>query len=131
VVNNTNVAGDTISSSTADRPDVIGNPSGPQTLTEWFNTAAFAVQPKGTVGDEERNMLYGPHFKHVDLSLFKDFSLGESRRIQFRAECFNISNTPSFASPADTLGNPGFGQITGLNVNYAPREFQFVLKYLF
>jgi hypothetical protein len=78
VVNNTNVAGDTISSSTADRPDVIGNPSGPQTLTEWFNTAAFAVQPKGTVGDEERNMLYGPHFKHVDLSLFKESSSGRS-----------------------------------------------------
>ena len=100
-------------------------------LAEFFNTAAFATQPAGTLGNEARNALYGPHFRHVDLSAFKDFNVTESKLIQFRAEAFNISNTPSFANPNATIGNGQYGQITGLNVNYTPREFQFVLKLLF
>ena len=67
----------------------------------------------------------------MDLSAFKDFNITESKVIQFRAECFNISNTPNFANPNATIGNGQYGQITGLNVNYTPREFQFVLKLLF
>jgi hypothetical protein len=69
------------------------------------------------------------------MSVFKDFPIHEAMKIQLRAECFNISNTPSFANLAGqsgaTLGNGNFGQITGLNVNYTPREFQFVMKFLF
>lgn len=131
VLNSSNVAGDSLSNQ-SDRPSVVGNPSLANSgLGEFFNTAAFARQPAGTLGNEARNALYGPHFRHVDLSAFKDFNITESKLIQFRAETFNISNTPSFANPNATLGNGQYGQITGLNVNYTPREFQFVLKLLF
>ncbi len=67
-----------------------------KTLSEFFNTAAFAPQPLGTVGNTQRNSLFGPDFRHVDLSLFKTFPVTERVNVQFRIECFNISNTPNF-----------------------------------
>jgi hypothetical protein len=131
VLNANNISGTSISNQ-GDRTNVIGSPSlSNPGLAELFNTAAFQQQATGTLGNEARNALYGPHFRHVDLSLFKNFPIGESKKVQFRAECFNISNTPNFAAPNATLGGTQFGQITGLNVNYSPREFQLVLKFLF
>jgi hypothetical protein len=131
VLNSANVAGTSLSNQ-SDRPDEIGNPNLPNpSLNEFFNTAAFVTQPAGTLGSEARNALYGPHYRHVDLSLFKDFAITETKLVQFRAESFNISNTPNFANPNATIGNGQYGQITSLNVNYTPREFQFVLKLLF
>ena len=131
VLNSSNISGTSLSNQ-GDRTNVSGNPTlANPSLSEFFNTAAFTQQGAGTLGDESRNALYGPHYRHVDLSLFKDFAITESKRIQFRAECFNIANTPNFAGPNATLGNTQFGQITALNVNYTPREFQLVLKFLF
>jgi hypothetical protein len=131
VLNPTNVSGTSLSNQ-GDRVNVIGPTTlSNSTLSEFFNTAAFQAQAPGTLGNEGRNALRGPNFRHVDLSVFKNFPLGESRNIQFRAECFNISNTPSFAAPNASLGTAQFGQITGLNVNYTPREFQLVLKFQF
>lgn len=122
-----------------DRPNQLhsaklSNPSNHR----WFDTTAFAPQPLGTVGSARRNNLTGPHFRHVDLSLFKDIPLSESVRMQFRTEVFNLSNTPNFyinnnvnSSPSTLLGNASFGQVTATDPNYVPRQYQFVLKLLF
>jgi hypothetical protein len=121
----------------ADRPDTIANPRlSHKTLTEFFNTAAFAPQPLGTIGTTARNSIFGPHFRDVDLSLFKDFPVTERATIQFRVETFNISNTPNFFiannnSSNQEFGNASFGQITATDPNYNPRQYQFVLKVLF
>jgi hypothetical protein len=119
----------------SDRPNLVGNPHlSHKTLSEFFNTSAFAPQPVGTVGDVQRNSLFGPHFRHVDLSLFKTFAVTERVGVQFRAEAFNISNTPNFyinnnaGNGATQLGNASFGQVTGTDPNYVPRELQFALK---
>jgi len=120
-----------------DRPDQIGPTGVPhKSLAEYFNTAAFVGQPLGTVGDVARNQMYGPHFKHIDLSLFKNFALSDRFSMQFRVESFNISNTPSFYiantnSGNTQLGNGTFGQVTQTDPNYTPRQFQFALKLLF
>jgi hypothetical protein len=118
-----------------DRPNQIGNANlSHKTLSEFFNTAAFAPQPVGTVGNSQRNSLFGPHFRHVDLSVFKTFPVTERVALQFRAEAFNISNTPNFyinnnsGNGATQLGSSSFGQVTGTDPNYSPREFQFALK---
>ena len=76
----------------SDRPNQIANPelSSP-TISEWFNTAAFQTQTLGTIGSERRNMLYGPHFRHLDLSVFKNFALTERVSLQVRIETFNVS----------------------------------------
>jgi hypothetical protein len=58
-----------------------------------------------------------------------NFQPTESLRVQFRAESYNITNTPSFANPTSALGNANFGRITGTLGN--PRQLQFALKLLF
>jgi hypothetical protein len=61
----------------------------------------------------------------------KDFGLTERWKMQFRAECFNISNTPNLGLPGEDLHVANFGVITKTAWNYSPREFQFALKLLF
>jgi hypothetical protein len=119
-----------------DRPNQIADPRlGHKTLTQFFNTAAFAPQPLGTVGTAQRNSIFGPNFRHVDLSLFKTFAITERVGLQFRAESYNISNTPNFYMPngnaGDSFGNPAFGTISQTDPNYTPRQYQFALKALF
>jgi hypothetical protein len=126
-------------SGSPDRPNQIHSPKlAHPSIAEWFDTTAFQAQPEGTVGTAARNSLYGPHFGHVDFSLFKDFPITERLKIQFRAEAFNISNTPSFymdnninSGPGTRLGNSEFGQITATDPNYVPRQLQFALKMQF
>lgn len=119
-----------------DRPNQIADSHGPKTLHEWFNTAAFVPQQLGTVGNEVRNTLFGPRFRHVDVSLFKDFPLTERVNLQFRAEAFDISNTPNYYIPNNNvsnqeLGSSNFGQVTAYDPNYVPRQIQFALKATF
>jgi hypothetical protein len=119
-----------------DRPDQIADPrASHKTLTHFFNTAAFAPQPLGTIGTTQRNSVFGPDFRHVDLSIFKTFVVTERVGLQFRAESYNISNTPNFylqnGQPGDSFGNPNFGQISQTDPNYTPRQYQFALKALF
>ncbi len=116
-----------------DRPNIIGNPHlSSKTMSKYFNTAAFAPQPVGAIGTTQRDALFGPHFRHVDLSLFKDFPITERVGIQLRAEAFNISNTPSYfindGSGSVQLGNSSFGSVQNTDPNYNPRQYQFALK---
>jgi hypothetical protein len=121
----------------SDRPDTIKDPRiGHKTLSEFFDTTAFAPQPLGTIGNTQRNSMFGPHFRDVDLSLFKNFPVTERATIQFRVETFNISNTPNFYiennnSSNQSFGNAAFGSISATDPNYNPRQYQFVLKALF
>jgi hypothetical protein len=120
----------------SDRPNLVGNPHGPKKLSEWFNVDAFQPQILGTIGNEVRNSIFGPNFRHVDLSLFKDFPLTERFALQFRAEAFDISNTPNYYIPNNNpsnlqLGSSNFGQVTNFDPNYTPRELQFALKLSF
>jgi Carboxypeptidase regulatory-like domain/TonB dependent receptor len=118
-----------------DRPNQIGKARGNRSLHQFFNTAAFAPQPTGTIGTARRNSLFGPNYRHVDVSLFKDFPLTEQFHLQFRAESYNISNTPSYiiklGSANNQLGNPAFGTVTDFDPNYTPRLYQFALKLQF
>ena len=115
-----------------DRPNQIGDARGNRSLHQFFNTAAFAPQATGTIGNVQRNSLFGPNYRHVDLSIFKDFPIYERLNVQFRAESFNISNTPSYIIPLGSgnaqLGNPSFGTVTNFDPNYNPRLYQFALK---
>jgi hypothetical protein len=120
------------------RADQVGNPnSGPKTLTNWFNAAAFVTPPSGRQGNQLMNQVFGPHQRDVDLSMDKDFSIVEKLKAQFRAECFNISNTPNFGEPGSAIPNPTarpqgvFNAITSVQQGSVPREIQFALKLLF
>ena len=115
----------------SDRPNQIASASiANPGINKWFNTAAFVPQVAGTPGNEGVNQLYGPHARSVNLAAMKDFAVWETLKLQFRAECFNISNTPSFALPNNSLG-PALGTISATADNMSPRQFQFALKLLF
>jgi Carboxypeptidase regulatory-like domain len=126
-----------LNSGGSDRPNQIADARlSHKTLKEFFNTAAFAPQPLGTVGNTQRNSLFGPDFRHVDLSLFKNFPVTERVNVQFRVETFNISNTPSFYIQNNNagnqeFGNAAFGSISATDPNYTPRQYQFALKVVF
>jgi hypothetical protein len=120
----------------SDRPNQVSKAKGPKTLHEYFNTADYAPQPLGTVGTAERNSEFGPHFRHIDLSIFKDLPVTERVNVQFRAEAFDITNTPNYYIPNNgsgsaQLGNASFGQVQNYDPNYTPRELQFALKLQF
>ena len=127
VVNSSDVAG--AIPGYDDRPNQVASyiPSN-RNINNFFNANAFVPQAPGTVGNERRNQLYGPHYRHSDLSLFKTFPIHESLNAEFRAECFNLANTANWNLPNATLGGANFGQVTSMSYSYTPRIFQFALK---
>ncbi|MEQ1883739.1 MAG: TonB-dependent receptor [Bryobacteraceae bacterium] len=96
----------------------------------WFDTTRYVQQPFGTAGNLGRNTLRMPRNVRVDLSIFKDFRITEGTKLQFRAEGFNITNTPLFGLPNSTVG-ANFGRITTTNAFYTPRDIQLALKLIF
>jgi hypothetical protein len=123
-----------------DRPNMYaagqGVAAGDGTVCQTAFGHDFCPQLLGTLGTEAKNQMFGPHFRHLDMSLFKDFPVKESVKVQFRAEVFNVSNTPSWMvannnSGNETLQNGNFGKLTQADANYTPREIQFVLKVVF
>ncbi|MFZ3265067.1 MAG: hypothetical protein WA172_13780 [Terriglobales bacterium] len=124
-----------------DRPNVVGDPNaGPHTVQQWFNTSAFVPNAPLTFGDAGRNIVIGPNYRDLDFSLMKNTPVGEKVKAQFRAECFNIANHPSFALPSNILAAPNFGtlfqtpDVAQHNVGLGsggPRLIQFALKLSF
>ena len=64
-----------------------------------------------------------------DFSLFKMVNITERFKIQFRAEAFNLSNTPIFSKPQADIQSATVGQVT--SQNNAPRQVQLALKLTF
>jgi outer membrane receptor protein involved in Fe transport len=95
----------------------LSNPS----ISEWFNTAAFTVPAANTFGNASRNMLRGPAWRDVDISLGKTFWLGEwagnNTHIEIRADAFDALNNPNFGQPTSGIGAGGAGTITYANTN--------------
>jgi len=120
-----------------DRPDVVlgqkiqlDNPA-PE---KFFNTAAF-VQHLNGFGNAGRNIIEGPGFSNVDLSIAKNTLIKESVNLQFRAETFNLFNHPNFAQPNRTFTSSDFGRITATRTARgdlgSSRQIQFGLKLTF
>lgn len=117
------------------RPNLIGDPvlsSDQRSVDQWFNTAAFAIPAQYTIGNAGRGLFFGPGLINFDLNLGKRFATpfaGERSNLEFRAEFYNITNTPYFANPNTTLGQATFGRITA--VSGSPRTSQMALKFNF
>jgi hypothetical protein len=121
---------------------ITGNPN------QWFNPNMFTLQPLGYLGTVSRDDLEGPHFGSWDLSINKDTALralGESGKVQFRCEIFNLLNHANFAIPSVGVlsGSPatsgptagealplGTAGVISTTVS-SPRQIQFALKLIF
>lgn len=120
------------------RPNVVAGVSDKvqhPTLETWFNRAAFSQPASYTYGNVSRTLpdVRGPGQCTVDASLFKNFKITESKRIEFRTEAFNLMNTPTFDVPGRTLGSATFGVVTSTrsdNVSH-PRYVQFAMRFIF
>jgi hypothetical protein len=91
------------------RPDVIADTKGPRTPEQWFNREAFARPRTGTFGNMGRNTLRSPGVNKWDLALFKEFTVREGMRLQFRGEFFNAFNHPSFTTVGASLNTTAAG----------------------
>jgi hypothetical protein len=101
----------------------------------WYNTsfntagAVWGIPQQFTFGNSGRNILYGPGRVNLDWSMFKDFLQSEKYHLQFRAEFFNLFNTPQFDLPNSSIGNPNAGVITA--TVGANRQVQLGLRFSF
>jgi hypothetical protein len=112
-----------------ERPDLISNPNvGPQTPSEWFNTAAFVLPAQNTFGTAGRSVVTGPGLADLDLSLQKEEVLRDRARIQFRLDVYNSLNHANFALPGRIFGASNFGVITSAGDS---REMQAAVKLIF
>jgi hypothetical protein len=126
------------------RPNLLHDPNLPsseRSPDRWFDTTAFQASraPDGSLlpGNAGRNIIRGPGYVNLDLGLIKFIPIGNDRRLQFRAEVFNVTNTPHFANPVVRMSDPSFGRITHTRnpvnfgstaTSYASRMIQFALK---
>ena len=114
-------------------PDVVGNPvlTTGQSIYQWFNTAAFAQPANFASGNMARTYtgVRKDWTRNLDASLFKNFHITERYSLQFRAESFNLTNTPVFSGPGTTVNGANFGVVT--SQSNQPRNLQLALKFLF
>ncbi|MDZ4784269.1 MAG: TonB-dependent receptor [Planctomycetia bacterium] len=117
-------------------PGVSWKPGKVDIPNSQINWAAFRAPQTGTFGNLGRNVVRGPAAFNWDLSVFKNFALGESRSLQFRTEMFNAFNTPQFGLPGANLIAPAnFGRSLGalgtLGGFGSNRQIQFGLRLSF
>jgi hypothetical protein len=129
------------------RPNLVpGQPSYLDSLDypggRRLNPAAFVLPPVGVQGDVPRNYLRGFGAQQIDVALRREFRIWESVTVQFRAEAFNLLNTPNFANPTGQISSAAFGlsaqmlnrSLRGISPLYeigGPRSTQLALKLLF
>jgi hypothetical protein len=112
------------------RPNRISNPNDLSTrsASAWFDRSAFTAAGQFVIGNSSRNPVRGPGLQNADVMLGKTFQLSERLSFEFRAEAFNISNTPPLNDPNGTFGSAAFGTVTSAG---NPRDFEFVGKIRF
>ena len=115
-----------------------------QSITNWFNPAAFAAPANLAWGNLGRYIASGPGTYEIDSALQKRFKVTERLSLNFRAAAFNLLNHPQYKVPGSSVGsvsgNPpaikpsaSFGRITGiLNTGAtgtgAPRRIEFLFR---
>jgi hypothetical protein len=102
-----------------------------RSLSRFFDTTAFINPPQYQFGNSARNVLRSPGLVNFDLALSKTFPIRERMRLDFRAEAFNLMNTPAFNFPGATVGTPQFAVVSSTLPGTDARQVQFALKFYF
>ena len=125
------------------RPDAVSGlnpnaaPASGRDPAQWFDINSVTVPAALTGGNLGLQSQTGPPTRMLDFSLFKDFPFTERIKVQFRAESFNLANTPVFSTPGNNLqdskalgGNGNFGKILTTAAG-TERHIQFELRLQF
>jgi hypothetical protein len=113
---------------------VSGNPKlDNPTRDMWFDTSKFAAQPAFT---PRSNPIYfdglnGPGAWFVDMTMTKQFPIGNSYKVEARVETYNTLNHISWDKPNTTFGNANFGKVTLKRGDVSGREIQVGLRFTF
>jgi hypothetical protein len=104
------------------------------TIARWFDTSAFTAVPAFTYSNLGPRLpdVRSDYTRNVDAVMVKNFKVAVKDQeidAQFRAECYNLFNTPQFAAPNGSFTSQNFGQVTAQR--NTSRQFQFGLKIKF
>jgi hypothetical protein len=115
------------------RPNAVPGVSPYLPKSEWkngryLNPDAFALPPAFTFGDVGRNSVVGPGYANVDLALSRIFDVGGTRRLELRAEAFNLTNRRNYTVVGRIVNDPTFGQLLS---QADPRQLQFGARFVF
>ena len=128
-VDNSNTGQSILGFGANDRPNVLRAPALSNPSPErWFDTTAFALPPFGSFGNAGRNILPGPAYQSINVSLVKNARIAEHANLQFRVEAFNLLNRANLDLPDIFFGSPTFGSIQSAQ---SPRRVQLGAKILF
>ena len=97
-------------------------------MDHWFNPAAFQSPSAGTYGNLGINRFEGPGSLQFDMGLSRLFPIKEQKKLEVRAEAFNILNRLNPGNPTATLNSANFGKILAAS---DPRIVQLALKLVF
>jgi hypothetical protein len=102
----------------------------------FYDPSAWKAVTDVRFGNSGRNSVRGPGIFNTDLSLSRVFPIKERLRLEFRTDCFNLTNTPKFGNPSATAGTGTFMQITSTLSNNSTavsleRQFRFGLRIQF
>ncbi len=111
------------------------SPSGGRGPDGYFDTSAVKAPARlangfGTPGNLGLQSNTSPPTRTADFSLFKELPITERYRFQFRAEAFNIGNTPQFDRPGANLQDSSFGKVTSTQ-SFSERRMQMSLRFHF
>ena len=90
-----------------DRPDEVA-PGTPGAVT--YAGRAFLIAPPYSFGDAGRNILFGPAFLSIDTAVVRTIGLGRSRKLELRAEVYNLLNRTNLDLPDSFVDRSTFGQ---------------------
>jgi hypothetical protein len=103
-INNSGIGG---GSTYANRVPGVSVKPAHQSLANWINLAAFSAPAANMLGNGHGSYVQEPRSRDADVGLGKNFSVWEKMQLQFRAEAFNVTNTPTYAGSGG--GGPGGG----------------------
>jgi hypothetical protein len=119
-----------IAGNSSERVDqVLANPYGDRTLTNYLNRSAFAYPALGSYGTEKPFAVQGPAYWTIDLALVRSLLLGGNRSVELRLETFNLLNHFNWGNPVVNFDSAQFGQVQ--TQSGSSRILQFGIKYGF
>jgi hypothetical protein len=107
---------------------VMANPYGDKSIGNYLNPNAFTRPAPGALGNLGVGTIKGPGTWQFDVALSRTFRFGETQRLEFRTEAFNLTNSFRMEDPITNFNSGTFGQVISAR---DPRIMQFALKYLF
>lgn len=112
-------------------PNVVGSVQylgGIGSASPWVSGSAFTLPTPGHFGNAGVGILHAPAQRTYNFSVFRTFDIKERLKLQYRAEFYNLTNTPTFGSPNGTFTSSAFGTITSASNS---RTIQMALKLTF